>query len=202
MIFDGVYKISRVEAREFMRDHHYLGGVSNGCSPWGYYESGLLVAVAAFGVPATHTTRASILGAQYAGNVFELQRLATNGAASITLSKFVSQALRAWTRHRRRKKYTAPYAVVSFADSGEGHHGGIYQAMSWGYYGITKGGDRQFRGHDGRVVYARINGVNHRPDLPQEKTTPKHRYIKHINKRAPIMFKPKPYPKPGRKDSF
>ncbi len=45
-------------------------------------------------------------------------------------------------------------AVVSFADPGEGHYGGIYQAGGWVYVGQSKQASF-FHLSDGRVVHSR-----------------------------------------------
>jgi hypothetical protein len=203
MLFDGIYKIDRKQARAFLSRYHYLKGCSQGCSPWGQYEAGELVAVACFGVPAIHSARVSILGEPYAKNVFELQRLATSGELKAPLSRFVAQSIREWRRWRERKKQPRPYALLSYADSGEGHHGGIYQALSWGYYGMTKGGDLQYRDNDGGLVRRRVGGVNRkRPDLRPERSTPKYRYVRLFNKKLEVKFARLPYPKPDKMEAF
>ena len=195
-LFDGVQRIKQSDGFEFLKRHHYLKGGSVGSSQFGYIHNHELVAVVLFGPPATHSTRASILGENLASNVFELQRLAKSDQCPVELSSFVSQAIKEWKKDREHRGRVRPLALVSFADPNQNHHGGIYQAMSWGYYGLTSTRSSQYRGDDGQIIHRRYNGSNRLLNLPKEPTSYKHRYIKTFNKRVKPLFKTQPYPKP------
>ena len=60
-------------------------------------------------------------------NMFELARLVRHDKFDKQLSQFVSWSLR-WL-----KKNTDIHAVLSYADTTQGHHGGIYQATNFTY---------------------------------------------------------------------
>lgn len=99
--------------------------------------------------------------------------------------------------------------VVSFADPGEGHHGGIYQAGNWLYSGRTQP-SREYIGPDGKRWHARmvkkqgwttVQGKRRKTLTPAE-CTPierpgKHRYLMPLDDamRAQIAPLAKPYPK-------
>ena len=69
------------------------------------------------------------IGLEYKDNFLELNRLVVNdGLPRNALSFFVSGALKMLPR---------PMVVISYADSGQGHHGYIYQATNWVYTGMS-----------------------------------------------------------------
>lgn len=86
------------------------------------------------------------IGKQYglfAGEVLELIRVALNGKQECT-SQAVSMTLKRLHHDNPQVKM-----VVSFADSGQGHIGTIYQASNWMYVGVSEGG-----------TYFCVNGKN------------------------------------------
>lgn len=89
---------------------HKDGGLFGDC--------GDVVAALWFGLPPT----------RWAEPVVELQRVVKAPGETFPLSSVISYGC---DELRRRK---TPL-VVSFADPGEGHHGGLYQSASWNYGG-------------------------------------------------------------------
>ena len=85
-------------------------------------DSGDAVAACVFGQPA----------ARWSMPVLELTRLVRSDDFTGQLSGLVAHTTR-WVKRKRLADL-----VVSFADSTEGHHGGIYQACSWNYDGQRK----------------------------------------------------------------
>ena len=99
--------------------------------------------------------------------------------------------------------------LVSFADPGEGHHGGIYQAGNWIYAG-QQPSSLEYIGPDGRRWHGRmvkkqgwttVQGKK-RKTLTPDQCTPvdrigKHRYLMPLDAemRAQIAPLAKPYPK-------
>lgn len=87
--------------------------------------------------------------------------------------------------------------LVSYADPGQGHHGGIYQATNWLYVGRSGAGDEVF--FRGQWVHKRtvdsIRG-NHK-GLPTRKTMEKYTYIFPLDDETRMKVLPlaKPYPK-------
>jgi len=94
--------------------------------------------------------------------------------------------------------------IVSYADSEQGHHGGIYQAGNWVYVGRSQGSTEWF--HEGRWKHNRemtagafggIRKVGNYQTLPRRQTLGKHSYLYPLDAemRARIVPLAKPYPK-------
>jgi hypothetical protein len=97
--------------------------------------------------------------------------------------------------------------LVSFADTGQGHHGGIYQATNWIYTGTTNLNDR-FYIINGQKMHPRSvsdrYGTRSIPALKEKGVSvvlfdseQKHRYLMPLDKkmRKQILPLSKPYPK-------
>lgn len=103
-----------------------------------------------------------------------------------------------------RKNSPGLRLIISFADPGEGHHGGIYQAMGWVYTGTSQP-DRVYF-HEGRWMHKRsfagrgaggaIREGGYK-GLPFKDTPGKHRYILALDEdmKRRILPLSKPYPK-------
>ncbi len=98
---------------------------------------------------------------------------------------------------------------VSYADSGQGHHGGIYQAGGWHYTGLRETMPSWWIGS--RRVHDRIHGqmrvdkldTSHMVSKPE---APKHRYILFgpavtSLQREKVLDVVEPYPKPTKQRS-
>jgi len=94
--------------------------------------------------------------------------------------------------------------VVSYADSEEGHHGGIYQAMNWIYVGRGQGSIEFY--HEGRWKHNRevtsgafgsVRKINDYSNLPKRKTLGKHKYLYPLDDDMRTRIQPlaQPYPK-------
>lgn len=108
-----------------------------------------------------------------------------------------------------RRKEHGLRLVVSFADSNEGHHGGIYQAAGWIYTGRTSA-KFDFRGPDGKrwrdrqvttcglaKQFGKVTRTLRRSDCTPIPMQGKHRYLMPLDAemRARILPLAKPYPK-------
>jgi hypothetical protein len=136
-----------------------------------------------------------------AGDVCELVRVALRDHAS-PVSKIVAIALKFLKKSNPNLRL-----VVSFADTVQGHHGGIYQAGNWIYTGLTEG-DREFH-VKGEILHPRTlhdRGwrqieswlqQNVDPMARLVKTPGKHRYLMPLDDemRKQILPLSKPYPK-------
>lgn len=124
-----VRSIPFTEAREWVLYKHYAHRIPTICYAFGLYRSGILNGVCTFGVPASQALIIGSMGIEYKDCFLELNRLVVNdGLPRNALSYFVASCLRALPR---------PMVVVSYADSGMGHHGYIYQATNWIYTGLS-----------------------------------------------------------------
>jgi hypothetical protein len=87
--------------------------------------------------------------------------------------------------------------LVSYTDTGQGHHGGIYQAMNWTYVGVSKGDDEVFfRGEwQHKKTVSSIRGTI--TGLKTRKKAHKHVYLFPLDDqmRAQVLPLAQPYPK-------
>ena len=192
-----VRKTGRKEAREFIMEHHYTGTCGGAVMTWGLfnkYTDELLGAIA-FQTPISENVRAYIFedmdpsdggvnececdhfdeDHKYRQHVTELQRLVTlDKTPKNTESWFISRALSKLKDHK--PKY---WAVVSFADTTEGHEGTIYKASNAYYYG--KASARKFyRNDEGELLSPRQGGVNITiPEAREKGWEIEERYTKH-----------------------
>lgn len=188
-------------AREFISEYHYSGGCGNAIMAWGLYEqlNGQLVGVIAFQTPISENTRASIFedisgpaGSEtdvcdcdhideehgYREHVTELHRLALHpDCPNNTGSWFISRGLQRLKDHK--PKY---WAVISMADTTEGHDGTVYQAANADYYG-TSSSRVHYRDTEGVLRSARQVGENITQEEARdrgwevERHSEKHRYV-------------------------
>lgn len=114
------------EAVALVKQYHYSGRAPSNVQlvgtlhlPGGLFgDFGEAVAAVFFSVPPT----------RWAEGVTELSRLVRKDGSRIPLTLLIRLAC-------RELKKKGLDLLVSFADAGEGHHGGIYQAGGWNYHG-------------------------------------------------------------------
>ena len=192
-----VKSINTELTKEWFLKKHYAKRLPNSIYTFGLFQDIILQGVVSFGMTANNNLNEFIDGYK----CVELNRLVINeGMPKNTLSYFVSQSL---------KLLPKPIVVISYADSGQGHHGYIYQATNWIYTGIGKG-DYEFikngRQYHRKNIYDLLgtgsiqNAQKHGYEVVKVK--PKHRYIKLIgNKReindmkSKMTFNIESYPK-------
>lgn len=201
-----IARVSKVEAKAFYDQHHYIGGCGNSWTNFARYDNGVISACVSFGQPASPNIQSSWFSGEQSNHVFELTRLAIAG--SVPASSFVATAIEALVDRRQRNQDKPIYALISYADSSVGHHGGVYQAMSWHYCGLTKG-TSGYLDAEGKMVHRRSNSRNIDSEeaealgLIKTTTGVKHRYVKLIGtkkQRRKMMralnYEILPYPKP------
>jgi hypothetical protein len=99
-----------------------------------------------------------------------------------------------------RKQSPGLRLVVSFADTEQGHAGGIYQAGNWIYAGKTAERDEYiFNGKrwQGRAFRNKYKGMENHPSVHKVKGSSKHRYLMPLDDDMRARIEPlrKPYPK-------
>lgn len=175
------YEIRQIrggEGRDYLRENHYTRSCHNGPMCWGLFEGRRMVGVIAFATPSSEAVRASVFGPEHKDKVTELHRLfIEDGTPKNTESWFISRALRLLVSRKPEIR-----AVISFADSTEGHRGVIYQATNALFCGTT-GRSRFYRDQEGRLRHPRQNGVNITLDMAEargwtpEMRASKNRYV-------------------------
>lgn len=112
------------EVWPLVRDFHYSRRMPSNiqhCFAW-RGEGGLF---GDFGEPFAAAIYGQPVNRSWPSDALELQRLVRRDDFDGRLSTFLSWSLR-WLRANSRRPF-----VISYADSGKGHHGGIYQATGW-----------------------------------------------------------------------
>lgn len=156
-----VQSIRSGHAKKYIRENHYSRSCHNGPSPcYGLYAKRELIGVLCFATPCSENVRGSVFGIEYKNRVTELHRLFikdyNNGFVTPkgTESWFISRCL-------KRLKIDKPsiWAVLTFADSTEGHAGTIYKATNAKFCGMTTKATF-YIDKEGRLRHPRQNGVN------------------------------------------
>jgi hypothetical protein len=167
----------------------------------GVWEGGNFIGVVIFGLGGGNSTRGDKYALRKAGDVCELVRVALRGHVT-PVSKIVAVALRFLKKSNPKLRL-----VISFADTVQGHHGGIYQAGNWVYTGLTEG-NREFH-VNGEIIHPRTIHLrgwrqveswlreNVDPNAKLVKTPGKHRYLMPLDAAMREQIAPlaKPYPK-------
>ncbi|MFA4871340.1 MAG: hypothetical protein WC623_24285 [Pedobacter sp.] len=133
-MFDySVMPIKKQDTYDWILNIHYAKRLPTICFAFGLFKDKKIKGISTFGKPASNSLCIGILGKEYSSKVYELNRLVVEeGLEKNVLSYFVSQSLKLLKRLKK------PLCLVSYADSGLGHHGYIYQATNWIYTGCTK----------------------------------------------------------------
>lgn len=153
------YYVAKVDAKsgkEFVKEHHYSHGIHNGPMTYGMFDRNeTLVGVLAFATPSSEAVCSSVFGPEFKRSVTELHRLVLlDEVPHNAESFFISRALK--LLRQDRPNYVA---VLSFADTTQGHVGTIYQAANALYCGTT-GRATFYEDETGRLRHPRQNGVN------------------------------------------
>lgn len=201
MMFEERYKvcnITRGGASRFLARHHYLS--QQGAGFMASVEHGLfdqdlrMIGVIVWSwVSAPETLIGAFEGFDRTSDqsgVWELSRLAMDDAKkekNLT-SWFVARSIRILRKQENVR------AIISYADS-RYHHGYIYQATNFRYYGMTHEKNDFFEvlpdGREFKVTRGRVR------DLKGEwrARSRKHRYMIVYDKRLKVKWKEEPYPK-------
>ena len=178
-----VHVIGIEQARPFILKKHYAKRMPNVMFSFGGYIGTDLVGIVTYGMPPSPSLCKGVCGDEHKGKVIELNRLVVDrGSASELIGKSL-------------KQLPTPKIVVSYADTGMGHVGYVYQATNWLYTGFTKERTDMLSesGHSRHNLGDR--------NLRQVRTS-KHRYVyflgNHKQKKEFIRslnYKPRKYPK-------
>lgn len=165
----------------------------------GIWESGAFIGAVIFGIGCNRN-----IGSPYGlkqTEICELVRVATKSHAS-HISQILRQCIRLLSNQSSGLRL-----IVSYADTAQGHHGGIYQAQNWIYTGPSKQemriqiGDKEFHKRSVSQLY----GTTKMDILAQATGEPvkwvkeqlKHKYLYPLDKamRRQIEKLRQPYPK-------
>lgn len=153
------YKINLIDcetAKKYIIKNHYSHGCHNAPSPcYGLFDNDKLIGVLMFATPCSEAVRASVFGEEYKDWVIELHRLhILDCTPKNTESWFISRCLKLLRQYNPKIR-----AIISFADSTQGHQGTIYKATHFFYCGKT-GKATFYLDENGRLRHPRQSGVN------------------------------------------
>lgn len=130
-----VRRVSLATAKDWFPQYHYSGTCgTNGAQFFGVYAPDLLIAVAIGPTANIHGLQKRFHLEDFVGN-WEVTRVARHPDAD--QPNVVSRALTMVLAHFHQ--LTGVEWVFSYADTGQNHHGGIYQAVNAAYVGVSKG---------------------------------------------------------------
>lgn len=176
-----VTRLSSKTGKEFIRRHHYSRGSHNGPTCYGLVDnhSGEVVGVCAFATPCSEAVRSVVFGPDRKNEVTELHRLVVLDKVPRNGESFlISQALKILKQDRPQIN-----AVLTYADTTQGHLGIIYQATNAIYTGSTGSRSLFYRDTEGRLRHPRQNGINITKEeavargWTPERRESKHRYV-------------------------
>jgi hypothetical protein len=159
------------------------------------------------GEPLAGLTYSQPVNRNFPSESAELSRLIRRNDFQEPISELVTWSLR-WLRANT----TTPF-VLSYADTTQGHHGGIYQACGFVYVGATSSGRIGFNAPDGSFVHGRTCNVRFgtrsvaaiakiKPDWVPVYGLPKHLYIFPLRSNWKTLARrhnwtAQPFPKPS-----
>ena len=124
-----VLPIKNDETYSWLLQKHYAKRIPQIMYAFGLYDDEHLVGVVTYGIPASPSLCMGICGKEWSDKVLELNRLCLQDNTKNQSSFLVSNSI---------KLLPKPTIVVSYADTGQGHVGYVYQATNFLYTGSTK----------------------------------------------------------------
>lgn len=193
-----VERITVDDAKPWILERHYAKRMPCITDAYGAFVGGILSGVCTFGVPASPSLCTGVCGDSYRQYVLELNRLCVMDNAEFNTSEFLGRCLR-----RLGSVATSGGAygriIVSYADTGMGHIGIVYQATNWIYTGVTK--ERTDIGADDGT-HSRHYDKSCDYSTNRKLRTAKHRYVNFVGNRRwckgarrALRYKEEPYPK-------
>lgn len=123
-----VLPIKNEETYPWLLQKHYAKRIPQIMFAFGLYEENQLVGVVTYGIPASPALCMGICGKEYADKVLELNRVCLMNNDKNQASFLVANSI---------KLLPKPTIVVSYADTGKGHVGYVYQATNFLYTGLS-----------------------------------------------------------------
>lgn len=186
-----IRKISYDEVKPFLLNIHYARRIPCITDAFGLFLNNKLIGVCTYGIPASPPLCKGVCGEKYKYNVKELNRLCL-------LPEYNGKNYASYLVGNSLKLLENGTIVVSYADTGYGHNGYIYQATNFIYTGLSA--KRCDTYQENGLHPRRYNKENH-SEYKQTRTQ-KHRYIyfcgdKRTKKKLlhELRYPIKPYPK-------
>lgn len=156
-----VLPIKSEQTYPWLLNKHYAKRIPNIMFAFGLYVDDKLKGVITFGMPASNSLCFGVCGKEHQSKVIELNRLCLMDNVKNQSSFLVSHAIQLLPK---------PSIVVSYADSGKGHVGYVYQASNFLFTGTTKERTDMFAGEGKHSRHGTSDGA-------RQIRTAKHRYV-------------------------
>lgn len=151
-----VRKIPAKEAYDLLLNVHYAARIPSISFAYGLFVGGELEGVVTYGTPASSPVRKGLMGPENASLVLELNRLCLRTNPRNAASYLIAQSL---------KLLPKPRAILSFADTSQGHTGSVYQASNFLYCGLSaKRTDWKIKGLEHLHNQSIVDMFKDRPD--------------------------------------
>ena len=181
-----VIPIKSEQTYPWLLNKHYAKRIPNIMFAFGLYVDNQLKGVVTFGMPASNQLCFGVCGKEHQSKVLELNRLCLMDNNKNESSFLVGNAV---------KLLPKPSIIVSYADSGQGHVGYVYQATNFLFTGTTKERTDMFAGEGKHSRHGTSNGE-------RQFRTAKHRYVYFHGSKTDkkvlmesLNYKVMPYPK-------
>ena len=172
-----VIRLSKAECTEWVLKKHYSHRAPIFWAGFGLEIDGMIEGVCVYGQPSPPIQKHAFTDRDF--KLVELSRLVVQTGRKNAASFLVGNSL---------QMLASPCAVISYADTEQGHSGIIYQATNWDYTGATKSHDKTYlvdgkrthpmtlrdRGITSPAKWAKENNIETIP--PMEK----HRYFQFV----------------------
>ena len=196
-----VLPIKNEETEPWLLHKHYAKRIPQIMYAFGLFDSTSLVGVITYGIPASPSLCMGICGKEHAHQVLELNRICLETNEKNHASYLVAHSMNLLPK---------PSIVVSYADTGQGHIGYVYQSSNFLYTGLSANRvDWTIKGQEHKHSKTISDGMSledmkaeYGEDFYYVERTRKHRYIYFVaNKKDKKLLKSKlnypiePYPK-------
>jgi hypothetical protein len=196
-----VLPINAYEAEPWLLEKHYAKRLPMIMYAFGLYEDDNLIGVVTYGLPGSPMVARGICGKEHSTIVIELNRLCLLNNDKNQASFLVANSM---------KLLPKPTIVISYADTGHGHVGYVYQACNFIYLGLSfkffnwnvKGKENVHNRHLAQGMTLELMKEKYGDDFYYSERPRKHRYIficgnKYQKKQlvALLKYEIQPYPK-------
>ena len=171
-----VLPIKSEEAVPWLLQKHYAKRLPMIMYAYGLYKDNILVGIVTYGLPGSPMVARGICGSEHEKKVLELNRLCLLNNEKNESSFLVANSM---------KLLPKPSIVISYADTGQGHVGYVYQACNFIYLGLSvkrtnwniKGQEHKHNRHLAQGMTLDTLKNKHGDDFYYSERSQKHRYI-------------------------
>lgn len=129
-----VERIDKDTAKAVVENKHYSRRLGIFWEGYGLFDGGTIVGVCCYGQPSAPIQKHAFRDRTF--RLYELTRLVVDAGVTNGASMLVGKSLQMLTDR--------PCAVISYADSAQGHCGIVYQATNWIYTGAVVAHDSAY----------------------------------------------------------